>query len=294
MFSLNQLRTFLAVADTGSVGAAAERLAVSQPAVSAALAALAQSVGAPLVRRDGRGTRITAAGEALALHARRIFALLERAQEDAAQAARRDAQRLRLAAVTTVAEHVIARLLRGFRARAPHVDVELYVANREHVWDRLRHWEADLVVGGRPPQDPAFTSLAVRPNELLVVRAPEYDVPFAQATWLLREPGSGTRAATQAFFTSVGIEPQTLTIGSNGAIRECVRAGLGISLLSRDTVERELVNGALAAVETPATPLARNWHLVGPADRELPDAAAQFVAYALETGAFEAVLYSEP
>lgn len=294
MISLNQLRTFVAVVDAGSVGVAAERLAVSQPAVSAALAALAESVGAPLVQRDGRGTRITAAGEALALHARRIFALLDRAQEDAAQAARRDAQRLRLATVTTVAEHVIAKLLRGFRVRAPHVDVELYVGNREHVWNRMRHWEADLAVGGRPPQDPAFSPLAIRPNELLVVRSPEYDADFTKATWLLREPGSGTRTATEAFFTAVGVDPAVLTIGSNGAIRECVRAGLGMSLLSRDTVEREIESGALKVVETPATPLARNWYLVGPAERELPDPAAQFVAYTLETGAFEAVLYSVP
>jgi DNA-binding transcriptional LysR family regulator len=286
MISLNQLRTFLAVVDAGSVGAAAEQLAVSQPAVSGALASLSEAFGVPLVQRDGRGTRVTSAGEALALHGRRVFALLDQAHEEARQAARREAYRLRLATVTTLAEHVIARLLRGFRMREPEIDVELFVANRDQVWDKLRHWEADLVVGGRPPLDPTFATLAVRPNELLIVRAPEYDADYVRATWLLREPGSGTRAATQAFFTSVGIDPPTLTIGSNGAIRECVRAGLGMSLLSRDTVERELESGVLEVVSVPSTPLKRDWHLVGAADRDLPHGAAQFVAYALETGTF--------
>lgn len=292
MLSLNQLRTFLAVVDAGSVGGAAEQLSISQPAVSAALAALGESLGAPIVERDGRRTRITAAGEALALHARRVFSTLDRAREDAAQAAQRDVRRLRIATVTTVAEEVIARLLRGFRQEAPDIDIELHVANRDRVWDRLRHWEADLVVGGRPPRDPLFRTLAVRANELLLVASPEHDGDYAHATWLLREPGSGTRAATQAFFTSIGIEPPALTIGSNSAIRECVRAGLGVSLLSRDTVERDLRSGALKVLKAPGTPLVRNWHLVGLSDRELPAGAAEFAAFAIQTQTFE--VYSGP
>lgn len=292
MLSLNQLRTFLTVVDSGSVGAAADQLAISQPAVSAALAALGESVGAPVVERDGRRTRVTAAGWALALHARRIFSTLDLARDDAVQAALREARRLRIATVTTVAEQVIARLLRGFREQSPDVDVELYVANRDHVWDRLRHWEADLVIGGRPPRDPVFRTLAARANELLLVASPECDEDYAHATWLLREPGSGTRAATQALFTSVGIDPPVLTIGSNSAIRECVRAGLGISLLSRDTVERELASGTLKVLDAPGTPLARNWHLVGLADRELPASAAEFSDFAIQTRAFE--VYCRP
>lgn len=292
MFSLNQLRTFLAVVDTGSVGAAAEQLAISQPAVSAALAALAESVGTPLVEREGRRTRITPAGQTVALHARRIFSTIELAREEAVHAARLQARRLRIATVTTVAEHVIAQLLRGFRERAPDIDVELYVGNRDRVWNRLRHWEADLAVGGRPPRDPAFRTLAVRANELLLVASPEYRDDYAHATWLLREPGSGTRAATQALLASIGIEPHALTIGSNSAIRECVRAGLGVSLLSRDAIAHELERGELKVLQAPGTPLVRNWHLVGPADRELPAGAAEFAAFAIQTRTFD--VYSGP
>jgi DNA-binding transcriptional LysR family regulator len=287
MISLTQLRTFLAVAEAGSVGAAAERLAVSQPAVSAALSSLGQSVNAPLVERDGRGTRLTEAGETLAIYARRIFALLDEASAETAHAARRETRRVRLAAVTTVAEHLIAALLNGFRIQEPEMAVELYVGNRDQVWERLRHWEADLAVGGRPPRDPAFVTLAVRSNELVVVRAPSLPDEYLQATWLVREPGSGTRAATEAFFATLGIDPPTLTIGSNAAIRACVRAGLGISLLSRGSVEQELETRELIVIPTPGTPLARNWHLVGPLDRELPAAAARFVSYALESRVFE-------
>jgi DNA-binding transcriptional LysR family regulator len=223
----------------------------------------------------------------LALHARRVFSSLEQAREDAAKAASHDAQRLRLATVTTVAEQVIAHLLRGFREEAPAVDVDLFVANRERVWNRLRNWEADLAVGGRPPQEPAFRTLAVRANELLLVRAPDYEPSYGQATWLLRESGSGTRAATQGLLASIGIEPATLTIGSNSAIRECVRAGIGVSLLSRETVEGDLQTGALIVAPAPGTPLARNWHLLAPADRDVSSVALRFAQYAVQTGAFE-------
>jgi molybdate transport repressor ModE-like protein len=290
MLSLNQLRTFLAIADTGSVGGAAEQLAVSQPAVSAAIAALNDHFGTPLIEREGRGTRLTAAGDALAMHARRIFAMLARAEDETANAA--GVRRLRLATVTTVAEHIIAALLREFRARVPGIGVELYVGNRANVWARLRHWEVDLVIGGRPPEEPAFRTLAVRSNELVAVRAPEYAPEMSDATWLLREPGSGTRSATETFFASLGIDPPTLTIGSNGAIRECVRAGIGMSLLSRDAVVSDLESGALVLVPTPATPLIRNWHLVASADIELADSAQQFMDYAIETRAFQTVLDS--
>ncbi len=290
MFSLNQLRTFLAVAESGSVGGAAERLSISQPAVSAALTSLSQAAGAPIVERDGRGTRLTAAGQALEVYARRTFALLSEAQTEVTKAAGSSGRRLRLATVTTVAEHIIATLLHGFRAREPEIDVELHVANRERVWQRLRHWEADLVVGGRPPHDPQFKTLATRRNELVAVRAPELPADYTRATWLMREAGSGTRTATEEFFSTLGIAPATLTIGSNGAIRECVRAGLGMSLLSRDAVAHDLKNGVLAVVPTPATPLVRDWHLVCAADRQIPHSAQRFAAYALETGTFKAAL----
>jgi DNA-binding transcriptional LysR family regulator len=290
MYSFNQLRVLVAVAETKSVGGAAERLAVSQPAISAALASLAEACGGALVEREGRGTRLTAAGEALAASARQIFALLTDTEREIAERARRDARRFRLAAVTTFAEERIATTLRGLRAREPEIDVELYVGNRAQVWDRLRHWEVDLAVGGRPPADPAFATMASGANELVAVRSPEHDADYARVTWIVREPGSGTLETTRTFFTTLGIAPATVTIGSNGAIRECVRAGLGMSLLSREGVLRDLERGTLVEVPTPATPIERNWHIVRAAGRELPPGARAFLRYASEAGGFSEAL----
>jgi DNA-binding transcriptional LysR family regulator len=289
MLSLNQVRTFLEVAERGSVRLAAERLVISQPAVSSALAGLQKTVGAPIVERDGRGVRLTAAGERLATYGRRIFALLDEAVAESRAAALPASRRLSLAAVPTAAEQLLPELLSGFQSESEPVDLDLEVANKDQVWDKLEHWEADLVLAGRPPRSDVFVTLAIRPNAVVVVGPPNRSYSLAElarTTWLLREPGSGTRETTEAVLSQLGISPPAVTIGSNGAIRECVRVGLGISLLSRDAVARELANGTLAEISTPITPMVRDWHLVGSSKRELPSGAARFLRYVIESGAF--------
>jgi LysR family transcriptional regulator, low CO2-responsive transcriptional regulator len=288
MFSIHQLRTFLEVARAGSVQEAADSLIVSQPAVSSALAGLQRELGLALIERRGRGIGITAAGREVEREGRRVVALLAEI-EKRARSASSHGGRLRLATVTTVAEHLLATLLAGVRSADPHIEIELEVANRQRVWDRLAHWEVDLALAGRPPQDRDFLTLATRPNELVVVGASEiarHLSGLGETTWLVREAGSGTRVATEELFATLDIAPPRLTIGSNNAIRECLRVGLGISLLSRDAVVRELQDGTLIVVPTRATPIARPWHLVAGGDREVSATALSFVEYAVTTSSF--------
>ncbi|MGP6160000.1 MAG: LysR substrate-binding domain-containing protein [Vulcanimicrobiaceae bacterium] len=291
MLSLYQLRAFLELARLGSVQEAADALVVSQPAVSAALAGLQRAVGVKLTERDGRKIRLTESGKAFELYGRRIFALLDEAQRRAHELAAESASRLRVAAVTTAAEHLVPQLLQRFRLREPNIGVELDVGNHVHVWDRLSHWEVDLVLAGRPPLDMRLRTLATRAHELIVI-APAGDafalMPLGAATWLVREQGSGTRSATEECFAALGIDPPRLSIASNGAIGACVRAGLGYSLVSRDAVERDLRAGLIQQIPTPVTPLDKQWHLVAARDRDLPAAVDRFVAFAIEHYAFVA------
>jgi DNA-binding transcriptional LysR family regulator len=289
MISLYQLRTFLTFARLGSVGDTAEELVVSQPAVSAALAALQRELNVKLTERDGRGVRLTDAGRAFELSGRRILALLEEAQREAQAVAGASAGRLRLAAVTTAAEHLVPRMLQSFRQLQPATDVQLDVGNHVRVWEQLRRWEVDLVVAGTPPASLALRTLATRAHELIVVAPADAEpMPLGAATWLVREPGSGTRAVTENCFAALGIDPPRLSIASNGAIGACVRAGLGYSLVSRDAVEGDLQAGLLRQIDTPVTPLSRRWHLVAAGEGELTDAVRGFVAFAIANCAFEA------
>ena len=325
--TLNQLRTFLAVAEAGSVRAAAQDLVVTQAAVSASLAALQKSLGVALLEPDGRGLRLTAAGRAYAGYVRRVLGLLDEAGRAAASAADPERGELRIAAVTTAAEQILPGLLSGFRTRYPGLGVRLEAGNRDRVRGLLDRHQVDLVLGGRPEPGWDVEVLAERPHQLVVVAAPGLaasaqeaapasgrpgeaapgsgrtgtEAPasgrpgadgsrllpwLARQAWLLREPGSGTRAATDALLTELDIAPLTLMVGSNGAIRESASVGLGVTLISRDAVAAELADGRLAALPVPGTPLHRDWYLVahpGP----LPPAAGRLVAYVLARGGFQ-------
>lgn len=298
--TLGQLRTFLAVAATGSVRAAADQLVVTQPAVSSALAAVRKQVGVALVMRDGRGLRLTPAGEALAERARAALALLDEAVAAARGEADPDRGRLRLASVTTAGEHLAPPLLASFLADRPEVTVSLEVGNRRRVADLLAHHEVDLAIGGRPP--PGAETLATRANRLVVVgasrgpsagiasgrkRARARVVTMAEldtATWLLREPGSGTRATAEALLEELGIAPRILTFGSNGAVVESVRIGLGVTLISADAVASDLAGGALEEWQHQGLPLERPWHLFGRAGEPLAPTPDRFLAHLLSSG----------
>jgi DNA-binding transcriptional LysR family regulator len=314
--TLNQLRSFLAVADSGSVRAAAEELVVTQAAVSASVTALQKSLGVALVTPDGRGLRLTDAGALYARYARRILGLLDEAARAAAAAADPERSELRIAAVTTAAEQIVPPILGGFRRRHPQTGVRLEAGNRDRVRSLLDRHQVDLVLGGRP--EPAWDVVvhAVRPHELVVVAAPELAAAaragigegagatagegagataeaeaagllpwLASQTWLLREPGSGTRASTDTLLADLDISPLTLMVGSNVAIRESAQVGLGVTLLSRDAVAAELADGELAEIPVPGTPLHRDWYLVAHPGR-LPPPAARLVTHALRAGGF--------
>ncbi len=292
--TLNQLRTFLAVADRGSVRAAAEELVVTQAAVSASLAALQKSLGVTLLAPDGRGLRLTSAGEAYAGYVRRILGLLDEAGLAAAAAADPERSELRIAAVTTAAEQLVPGILGGFLREHPQMGLRLEAGNRDRVRALLDRHQVDLILTGRPEPGWSVTVRAVRPHALVVVAAPRLaaqagggDLPawLGRQTWLLREPGSGTRASTDALLAELDLAPPTLLVGSNVAIRESARVGLGVTLVSRDAVAGELATGQLATLPVPGTPLYRDWYLLahpGP----LPAPAELLVAHVVQTGDF--------
>ena len=290
--TLTQLRAFLAIADVGTVHGAAEQLFVTQSAVSSAVIALQRSLGFNLVSREGRGVRLTEAGLVYADYIRRILGLLDEANTVAAAEADPEHGSLRIAATTTAGEQILPHLLTSFRFRHPQVGIRLEVGNRERVRALLHRHEVDLLLSGRPAEQRDQRVLGVRPHELIVV-APDMPTTgnagaqdlarwLAGQPWMLREPGSGTREATETLLTGLTsrFAPRTLTVGSNAAIRESVIAGLGVTLISRDAVARELEEGRLVEVPAPGTPLPRDWYLIANPGR-LSATASTFVSHAL-------------
>jgi DNA-binding transcriptional LysR family regulator len=295
--TVTQLRSFLAVVHTGSVTAAAEELVVSQPSVSAAVSALTRELGVELTERVGRNVRPTPAGTAFASYAADIIGLLDQGARAAREAADSAATELRIGAVTTAGEHIAPQLMQAFAGRHPEVTLSVDVGNRERVFERLRTHRSDVAIGGRPPDD-GIVGERFLDNPIVVITAP--DDPLAGARrvrveqlgsrpWLLREEGSGTRSMTEEFLAAHDLHPPIRTLGSNGAIKQAARAGLGVSLQSRLAAHLEVELGMLATINVDVPLPRRQWYVIRPAHGPTRPAVKQFLTFARSDEAKAAV-----
>ncbi len=303
-----QLKTFIAVIESGSIKGAAASLFVSQAAVSSSLSTLQEDLGVTLFDREGRGLRRTPSAEVLYSYAKRILGLLEEAELATIAESDPATQILRIGAVTTAGEVLVPRWLRSYLVERPQMKVTLEVGNKERVMDLLITHRVDLVVAGRPTRGEELASLATRRHELvLVTAAPELFPSHLEgtqneiddsttrrnvaatrdelqgATWLLREVGSGTRETALELLAEMAISPRTLTIGSNGAIIDAAEVGLGIALVSREAVSRQLKEGSLHAISCDPLPLVRNFHLIVRSATSYPSAIGNFVGFLVST-----------
>jgi DNA-binding transcriptional LysR family regulator len=257
-------RTLIEVAETGSIRAAAARLVVTESAVSAAVGSLSRDLGVPLLERVGRGIQLTTAGARYAEYLRRVVGLLE--EGAAAARGELDPERglLRLGCVTTLADRIVPQVLGRFRAAHPGVEMRLEVGPSVVVWGLFADHRVDVVLAGRPPEQHGEVRVQAQyRNALHVVGAPSVAAAFdpEATTWLLREPGSGTRTTIEALRAELGITGPTMTLGSTGACVSGAIAGLGVTMAAEHAVRPGLDGGELATVDLPGLPLARPWYL---------------------------------
>jgi len=301
--TLTQLQAFLAVVRCGSVTAAAAQLVVTQPSVSAAVAALEREVGVELTERVGRSVRPTAAGEAYARYAADVLGLLDQGARAAREAAGEAPRTLRISAVTTAGEYLVAPLVRAFREHRPGIEISLDVGNRGDVFGRLADHEVDVALTGRVPEDGRLEGVAFADNDFVLITAP--DDPLARRRWvaveeiagrpwLIREEGSGTRTLSEEYLAAHGLEPERLTFGSNGAIKQAVRLGLGIALQLRFAVALELELGLLAALRPRGGTPRRAWYVVRSAVGPTRPEVTEFMAFVRSNAARRALAQARP
>jgi DNA-binding transcriptional LysR family regulator len=286
--TLTQLSAFLSVVRRGSVTAAAEELVVTQPSVSAAVAALEREVGVQLTERAGRNVRPTPAGEAYARYAADVLGLLREGAEVAAEVAEGVGSRLRISAVTTAGEYLAPALIQAFREHHPELRVSLHVGNREEVFNRVETHEADVAISGQPPENSTLEGEVFADNEFALITAPGDPLAkrpwvaieeLAETPWLMREQGSGTRRLCESYLSANQIDPPKLTLGSNGAIKNAARVGLGIALQSRHAIQLELDFGLLATIRPRGGLPKRSWYVVRSSVGPNRDSVDAFIAF---------------
>lgn len=300
--TLTQLRSFLAVLRTGSVTAAAEELVVTQPSVSAAVSALSRELGVELTQRVGRSIQPSPAGEAFEPFAADVIGLLEQGGRAAREAADITSSELRLAAVTTAGEHIVPPLIEAFSTLHPQITLNLDVGNRARVFERVRLHRSDVAIGGRPPGE-GVVGERFLDNPLVVITKPgdplarRRSVPIeelAERPWLLREEGSGTRTMTEEILAANGLDPPVLTLGSNGAIKQGARAGLGVSIQSRLTTQLELDSGLLTTIDVSPPLPPRHWYLLRPEHGPVRRPVQEFLAFVRSAEGRKAIDNAQP
>ncbi|MEW5835425.1 MAG: LysR family transcriptional regulator [Pseudomonadota bacterium] len=289
--TLHQLRLFLAVASHGSFARAAQALHLSPPTLSLQVKQLSETVGEPLFEQLGKKIYLTAAGRTLADACQDIENRMEALVQELAALRGVEKGQLRVAILTTL-KYVVPRLLGHFCAAHPGIDVALVVGNRETLLQRLADNQDDFYVMGQPPPGLNLESELFADHQLVLVAPPTHPlvgrrrIPaerLAREPFILREPGSGTRLSTEAFFAARGITLRTrLEIGSTEAIKQTVEGGLGLAVVSATAVRSELELGHLATLDVQGFPLSRSWHLVYPKGKKLSPVASAFKAWLFE------------
>jgi DNA-binding transcriptional LysR family regulator len=285
--NLHLLRLFVAVAEAGSFSRAAESLWISQPAVSKGIRELEHQLDLTLIERGtGKGFRLTEAGASLLTHARGIFAMERAALDDVR--ARVGVQRgsLTIGASTTVASYWLPPYVAGFCAAYPSVVPRVTVGNTQWVCEQLLECRIDLaLVEGRVDEERIEVSewkadplaIVVAANSALPRRAVTAQL-LGEQNWILREPGSGTRQATEALCEAHGIAALPwMEMASNEAIARTVASGVGLSMLPRVVVADMLALGTLRELKLPGAVLSRPLFRLALKSRPLAPAALKMV-----------------
>jgi len=283
--TLRQLRTLAAIADHGTLSAAAEALGLTPPAVHSQLKLLEEIVGCSLVHRGG-GTpaRLTGEGQLLADAKLAIDTAIDRALRQI-HARREGLAGAVVLGVVSTAKYFAPGLVALLQQAFPDIEVTLKVGNRDEIIAMLNNNAVDLVIMGRPPRVPAVTASVIGEHPHVIIAPPGHCLLTAaeisaeellRERFITREPGSGTRILMTRYLDQIGQgQPyRTIEMGSNETIKQAVIAGLGIALISRHTVMAELQTGRLELIAFPGLPIIRFWYLMHAANRPPAQAAA--------------------
>ncbi|MCL1065758.1 LysR family transcriptional regulator [Shewanella olleyana] len=243
--TIRQLEILLAVHDRGGINEAAKALFLTQPTVSIQMKKLAEAVGEPIYRFSNRKLVFTEIGLEMVKTAVEVLDSFARLDMSLGKMRQGQSGTLRIAVVTT-SKYFIPHLLGPFCEQYPDIDIQLNVGNREQTIERLKQGIDDFYVFSHPPIDSDSDSIELLQNPLVAIAHQAHPLAqhkqvsleqLCQAPFLIREKGSGTRHAIEAFFKDHELNPNVkMTIESNEAIKHCVMAKLGISILSAHTL----------------------------------------------------------
>jgi LysR family transcriptional regulator for metE and metH len=291
--TFKQLRVLAAVVRTGSVTGAAQQLNVSPPAVTLQMQLLQDQAGLPLVERNATGTTATDAGAEILRAVEQIETILADCSAALAAISGTKTGTVSVGVIST-AKYFAPRVLGAFARTHPGIDLRITIGNRAEMIEGLNHYIIDIAVMGRPPDQLDVEVDVIGDHPHVIIAPPDHPLArragiapaeLAGETFLVREPGSGTRGLMERFFAEAGIAPRIgMQIGSNETIKQAVIAGLGIAFISGHTIDSALATNSLTILDVAGLPIVRQWCVAHLRQRRLMPAAAAIRAFFIEEG----------
>lgn len=289
--TLHQLQVFEKVAKMGSVTLAAHALHMTQPAVSNIIRQLEDSYGCQLTEVIGKKLYLTAFGKELLCGCHELQSVLANTETRLQMLKGGVTGTLTIATVST-AKYFVPHLLGAFKAEYANVHFKLKVCNREEVIARLEANEDDFVIMSQPPNMISVDCADFYQDELVVAASANHPLKnkstltlksLAQEPWIIREPGSGTRIAMLKIMNNYKIFPNIeMEISNNEAIKQAIIANIGISILSKQSIDMELKNKLLCLLPVENFPIPHKWYLVKNKGKQLSPIAEKFYAFVKE------------
>ena len=289
---LRRLEIFVKVAEHGSFSRAAEALFLTQPTVSEHIRALEDELGVQLLDRLGRGATPTRAGQLFLGYAQRMLALSREARQAVDQFQGRMSGQLGVGGSTIPGEYLLPSLIGQFREKYPEISISLLIGSSRQVSDWVEEGKVEVGVVGARPAARVLEARELTTDELVVI------VPAGHPWWsrgtvsltdlsteplILRERGSGSREALERALADVDLALSSLRIvgefGSTQAAKQAVRAGVGVTLISKRAVMDECQAGFVACVTVEGLTVSRSFYLVVHRDRSRSPLAIAFLEF---------------
>ncbi|MEJ6080253.1 LysR family transcriptional regulator [Vibrio sp. 1-Bac 57] len=288
--TLHQLKVFRQVAISMNYTKAADKLGLSQPAVSIQLKQLENNLDIFLFEKIGKTLFLTPAGKELKTFCDELFISFDNIDMTLSALKGELTGDFCLSAVTS-AKYFTPHLLGAFHKLHPKVNFHLDIVNREQIIQRLHENKDDLVIMGLIPETMALTKYPFVDNPIILIASPQHalakreHIPLAELSehaFIHREKGSGTRKAFEQFLKDKNVPLKVnMTLGNSETIKQAVMADLGISVVSKHSVTLELSTGILVELKVEGFPLVRSWYLVHHESKHLSPIAKAFIDFVL-------------
>ncbi len=292
-----QLEIFIKIVDLKSFSQAAKAVYLTQPTLTTHMQSLENELGLKLLDRLGREVIPTTAGKLLYKYAKKLVTIKDEAKQSMKQLTGKMAGRVMVGGSTIPGEYLLPTLIGRFKKNYPGITVSVVVRDSSDIAEKVLKGDCELGVIGSRVEESRLDCREFIEDELILIAAPKYPLlPKGQrdaekilsVPFVIRERGSGSRSTMEKWLSELGVDPSKLNIvaemGSTEAVKQAVKAGLGISMVSSLSVKEELRHKSLKTVPLEGKKLQRHFHIISSRKRTMSPVCQAFLNFLLANG----------